>query len=97
MYLLILKSNKNQFLHPFNYKQCKCWSTHIILRKAQGNNRGAKHEFNNFVDIGTQRLNYWTETENKTFLLENGQLFIKKVEAAWPHCINKAIANNIVV
>ena len=47
----------------------------IFLRKAKGNNRGAKHEFNNFVNIGTQRLNYWTETENKTFLLKNGQLF----------------------
>ena len=57
-FILLITSNANVGQHTFVFGRPKATI-------------GAKHEFNNFVNIGTQRLNYWTETENKTFLFKN--------------------------
>ena len=71
----MLNQHYNQLLRPFNYKQCKCWSTHIFLRKAKGNNRGAKHEFNNFCQYWNTKAELLDRNRKQDFSFKKWAAF----------------------
>ena len=54
-FIVLITSNANVGQHTFFFGRPKATVENLII----------------FFNIGTQRLNYWTETENKTFLFKN--------------------------